>query len=63
MKTKLKTLKLSHPHVSRQSSNAYRVEMVTDSVELTPYQLLEKKQVDELCCAQDWKVTIIHFTE
>jgi hypothetical protein len=60
---KLKTLKLSHPHVSQHSSNAYRVEMVTDSVELTPRQLLEKKQVDELCCAKDWRVTIIHNTE
>jgi hypothetical protein len=60
---KTKTIKLSHPHVSRTSSDAYRVEVVTDSVEYAPRQLLERKEVDSLCEAKDWKVTIIHHTE
>jgi hypothetical protein len=43
------------PYKMRQ---AWRVMKVTDSIEFTPGAILLKPQVDQLCAATDWKVTI-----
>lgn len=42
---------------------AYRIERVTDSTEFTPLAFLSKAQVDELCAAKQWKVTILPVTK
>jgi hypothetical protein len=73
MTTKTKTITLSFPHyddtknmnTSPTRSDAprvYRVEKVTDSTEFEPTRQLSKKQVDELCDAKDWKVTVVPAT-
>lgn len=37
----------------------YRVERVTDTTEFHIGQMLPKREVDSLCAARDWKVTIV----
>ena len=69
MPTKIKTIKVSNGHAPAdrnattpaewEAALRYRVEQVTDSVEYTPGQYLERKVVDELCHSRDWKVTIV----
>lgn len=68
MTTKTKTITLSFPHINQdrnhdprnnpECNQVYRVDQVTDSTEYNPGQQLTKKQVDELCGATLWKVTI-----
>jgi hypothetical protein len=62
-KKKIKTITLAHPIPNpndRENKNPlYRVNRLTDSTEFSPRQLLTKKQVDELCVADDWKVYIV----
>ena len=70
MTTKTKTIKLSHGHApvepaahrtpeAWEKALRYRVEQVTDSTEYRPGQLLERKEVDDLCAASGWKVTVV----
>jgi len=53
---KTKTIKLT-----QESDNKliYRIEQVTDSVEFTPGDFLKKDEVERLCRANNWKVTIV----
>jgi hypothetical protein len=66
---KVKKIKLSHPHMRRiDNSNlvdekAYRVEQVSDSVDVNPGQLLAKVDVEEMCQSDKWQVTIVVNTE
>lgn len=71
MPSKIKTIKLSSGHApgrniaSFTSQDAwdkalrYRVEQVTDSIEFRPGQLLERKEVEDLCTSKEWKVTVV----
>ncbi|HZP68351.1 MAG TPA: hypothetical protein VFB29_00275 [Pseudolabrys sp.] len=59
MKTKTITVAHGIPSKDHVGVYDYRVEKVTDSVEFHPRQILTKKQVDELCSATGWKVTVI----
>lgn len=43
-----------------KEGKGYKVGKVTDSVEFTPGDIITRQQVDELCSAKDWKVTIIN---
>lgn len=52
----MRTLTLSFPHVSRESSTAYRVEQVVGSVVYKPGTLLEEKEVADLCELGTFKV-------
>lgn len=65
---KIKTITVSFPHFDDtfitpqerfSAPQVYRVEKVTDSTEFAPSLQLTKAQVDELCAARGWKVTII----
>ena len=64
---KIKTIKLSDGHSpvkfgtmkEDRSNGRFRVEQVTDSVEFFTGQFLDRPQVEELCEARDWKVTIV----
>lgn len=62
MTAKIKTIILSFPHARVESADGkpwvYQIEKVTDSTEFGPGSFLEKKEVDELCAARDWKVTV-----
>lgn len=40
------------------AEKVYKVEKVTESIEYNPSQQLSKKQVQELCEASGWKVTV-----
>lgn len=65
---KIKTMTLSYPHLNCDRSHnpktnpeknqVWRVDQLTDSTDYLPGQQLHKSQVDELCAARDWKVTI-----
>ena len=69
MSAKIKTIKLSFPHFDQSidiqvadrfsKPQVYRVEQVTNTTEFAPSQQLSKKQVDELCAAIGWQVTIV----
>lgn len=58
--TKMKTIRLTRhvADVDRSNSFSYRVVTITDSVEFGPGDVLTKKQVEGLCSAKDWKVTV-----
>lgn len=68
---KIKTIKLTNGHAPSRQSNTfssekewqaalrYRVEQITDSIEYSPGQLLEKAEVESLCASRDWKVTVV----
>ena len=63
MPMKTMTIKLQATQTMDNSrSDGWRpvwlVEQVTDSIEFTPGQMLERTKVDELCAAPRWKVTI-----
>ena len=61
MSSKVKTIVLAYgvPHPQKNGVFNYLVEKVTDSTDFAPRQILEKPEVDALCAARDWKVTII----
>lgn len=42
-----------------KEGKGYQVGKVTDSVKYTPGDIITKREVDELCGAKDWKVTVI----
>jgi hypothetical protein len=42
---------------------SYRVEKITDSLSFAPNEMLNKVQVQDLCEAGDWKVTIVKIPE
>jgi len=58
---KIKTIKLSDGHQIWDKPNVphWRVVQVTDSIEYTTGQYLERGQVEELCSSKQWKVTIV----
>lgn len=58
---KTKTLKVSHPHSDPNSvvNKRYRVEHVTNSVDYSPGQFLERDTVERLCESKNWQVTIV----
>lgn len=64
MSDKVKTIKVSFPWTGKNTepfkmeTYEYKILQVTDSVEFYPGQMLCKKQVDELCGAKNWKVTV-----
>lgn len=62
MANKLKTISVTPGHRSLNDQPndplRYRVERVTNSVEFDPGALITKTQVEELCSAKDWNVTI-----
>jgi hypothetical protein len=64
---KTKTIKLSdgwaRPDTADGNPRRFRVEQITDSVEFQTGTFLEKNDVDLLCKAHDWKVTIVRPTE
>lgn len=58
---KTKTITFTHlPFYVPAGDNEPRwhVDVVTDSTEFSPGQLLTKEQVDKLCADDGWKVTI-----
>jgi hypothetical protein len=64
MPTKTKTITVKGPYdrlVGQTSKTeiAYRVERVTDSILYAPDQWLPRAEVETLCMAPDWKVTVI----
>lgn len=58
----LETFEQLDPNPVRETAKTtrrvWRVLKVTDSIEFTPREILVKSQVDELCAAKDWKVTV-----
>lgn len=46
--------------VKNAITEQWSVERITDSLEYHPGQYLSKKEVDSLCRATGWKVTIQH---
>lgn len=57
---KIKTIKLSYPHDPLDAPDRrWWVLQVTDSTEFAPRTYLSKAEVDELCSAKDWKVTVV----
>lgn len=59
MATKTKTIKLQGPMVVLDAQGPhYKIIQVTDTVEFGDKRYLSKKEVQELCEAKDWKVTI-----
>jgi hypothetical protein len=57
---KVKTIKLTDSGRSMPGQHLrYKIEQITDSVEFTPGQWLDKSTVEGLCRATDWKVTIV----
>lgn len=57
--TKTKTIKLKYfdYHVTSKTET-WKVQVVTDSVEFNPGQMLDKNEVQQLCENKYWKVTI-----
>jgi hypothetical protein len=53
---KTKTIKLSK---GRSLADGFCVLQITDSTEFDPGQWLKRIDVDALCAAKDWKVTIV----
>lgn len=60
MPNKTKTINLSYPWADRDSNRVdlYRVEIITDSVEYQPHEMLKPATVEELCAHKDWRVVI-----
>jgi hypothetical protein len=57
---KIKTMTVSHPWtVLGDPTKTFKIEKLTDTTEFAPGSFLSKKEVDELCVARDWKVTIV----
>jgi hypothetical protein len=63
MKIKTMTVTSNWPDRNSSRSDLFRVEVITDSVEYAPHQMLTKAQVNELCDSKYWKVTIKPFPE
>jgi hypothetical protein len=59
VKTKTVTVSAGWYNHADAAQRLYKVEKVTDSVELTPGEMLFKKQVEDLCCSREWKVTVV----
>ncbi len=69
MSQKIKTVKLSFGHHdysvrdigerTKMSNLLYRVEEIRDTTEFFPGQTLTKKEVDEVCAAGQWRVTMV----
>jgi len=70
-KVKIKTIKLTDGHAPKKGTFStvedwemaarFRVEQVTDSIQYRTGQFLERSDVEALCAAEDWKVTIVPF--
>jgi hypothetical protein len=69
MPRKVSTITVTFPYLGRpdptwtRDMECYRVEKVTDSVEFDPMQLLSKAQVQQLCSAPSWRVTVLPSKE
>jgi hypothetical protein len=65
MARKLKTVTLTYPYPNpnQQGVFDYRVEKVGNSVDLVPYQMLTKAEVEVLCVAHNWTVIVIPSKE
>jgi hypothetical protein len=62
MKPKMKTITLVAGFAMKddtKETTGYRVVKVTDSLDYKPATLIRKSEVQELCDAPDWKVTIL----
>ena len=63
-KTKTATIKLNHykriptDPASREMESAWRVIAITDSLDYTPGESLDRNTVDALCASRAWKVSI-----
>lgn len=57
------TIVLSHgwpvPTDPTGKQTRYRVEKVTNSTEFSPHEFVNKREVDIMCAAKDWTVTIV----
>lgn len=58
MKTKTITVEFRPVMGNDGPEDGYTIRSVTDSVEFRPGTSLTKTQVNDLCNAKDWKVTI-----
>lgn len=60
---KTRGITLSYPHQQPNTPDGkpyrYRVEKVQESVVYHPGDLLESKQVEELCEKDNWRVTVV----
>jgi len=66
MSTKIKTLKLSYPHLDPKATVpgsadnfGYLIVGVGDTVEFYPGQFLPPSEVKHLCDSNRWKITIV----
>lgn len=55
--TKIKTITLS----AGWSGDQFRVEKITDSIEYLPRAMINKDDVEALCRANGWKVTVVKY--
>lgn len=58
---KIKTIKLRFlgNRTGNKADDRFKVDTITDSAEYDPEQLLLRKEVEGLCVAPGWKVTIV----
>lgn len=57
---KVKTIKMSYPWSDPEGGNPrYRVEQITNSVEINPGTYLSRTQVSDFCNSHQWKVAIV----
>lgn len=61
----MRTIKLAHgvpnPRRADRAPNCYKVVVVKNSTDYDPGMILEKDDVDRLCAASSWDVTIVRY--